>query len=239
MAELPTVYTEPGSKPIPRVRLDDAPYGLALQRFIGLCTDAMIVGFDFSLDKLVAFLAKRKAKPMSSWWMIGGGRMPGETPSQSIVRCFKSETGLTVDEERFGYLCRNSYIWKDRQQQPQDVGCHMEADTFVVVLTHDEMAAIRLDKNEYVDGGLKAFTLSDVNKLVCEGANGVAGQTHQPLLDVFLRCRKQFIDKDSNPLLPHCVECGQLFESNRPYAYSCDSCTDRILDEQRDHGIPG
>ncbi len=184
MNALPRLYEELGAQLIPRVRLDDDEYARALQRFIGLCTDAMI--FDPSSN--MAYLARRRAKPMSSWWIIGGARMPCETPEASIVRCFKRETGLNIASQRFQYVCRNSYLWKDRQQYPQTVSCHMESDTFSVVLSEEERAAIVLDKDEYEEGGLRGFTAGELAGLVSRDA------IHQPLLDIFCQIRMQLIN---------------------------------------------
>ena len=167
-------YIEAGYRPIPKVRLEDREYGRALQRFVGVCVDAVSI----DRDARVFFLAKRRAKPMRGVWWIGGGVSAGTLLEEAMAQNFKRETSLLLDADRFRFVCTNQYLWKDREQDPRDVGCHMEGHTFAVELSSEELATAgaRLDQNEYdVDFGLQAFNR---DRLVIEGA-------HQAIVDAY------------------------------------------------------
>ncbi len=171
---LPKLYVEDGYVPIPRVRLGDAAYGLALQSFPVVCTDAVI----YDSRRRTIFLAKRKSKPMTGWWVIGGRTLAGETMRESINRCFMRETKFDIGSLQFDYVCTNEYIWKDRQQVPQAIGCHCLARTFKIELSavNRELVESNLECNEYDKSmGLREFTRED---LVSEGV-------YSAILDVY------------------------------------------------------
>lgn len=176
--QLPQKFEEAGWQ-IPKVFLSDEEYSKALSALILVCVDVL---FYNSANKTV-FLARRKAKPMDGLWLIGGRRWVGETPTDAIVRKCKSEVGLTLSPERFHYLTTVEYIWKERQQEPQDIGTHGIAYTFGIELSPEELesAAKKLDPNEYETGfGLKEFTRDEL----------VSNNTHPALLyfyDIILK----------------------------------------------------
>ena len=114
-------YTEPGYEPIPSLRLSDDEYGRALQCFVGACTDAVPI----NIKERSMFLARRRSRPMTGWWLIGGKMMPDELKEQSMVRCFQRETKLELPPESFSLVAVFDYRWKNRQQEPQQIGCHM------------------------------------------------------------------------------------------------------------------
>lgn len=147
------IYHQEGSQ-IPKIWLTDEEHGKAIQLLITVSTDTVIV----NRKNKTIYLAWRKLKPMTGWWVIGGKRNPGETPKQSIVRCFKRETGLAISEKRFQFLTQKEYIWSDRQQNPQDIGRHDAVHVFAIELTNKELSGIKLEKNEYEDGTLTEFT---------------------------------------------------------------------------------
>jgi ADP-ribose pyrophosphatase YjhB (NUDIX family) len=112
---------------------------------------------------------------MAGPWIIGGRQMAGEIPEQAIRRCFKRETGLDVPENRFHFVLINNYIWKDREQEPQNVGSHNFALTFYIELSEEERTAVKLVSAEYEEFGLREFSRED---LIREGA-------HQALIDLY------------------------------------------------------
>lgn len=75
-----------------------------------------------------------------------------------------------MPENRFSIVCINEYIWKDREQHPQDIGCHALAHTFVVELSEEErvLVSASLEKAEYEPGGLREFGRKE---LVAEGVH--------------------------------------------------------------------
>lgn len=158
-------YIEEGSGPIPNVRLSDEEYVRGLQCFIPLCTDIVPV----NREKKLIYLAKRAAKPMQGWWWLGGKMNPSETKESSALRCLKRETGLAISDDRLQLVAFIDIHWKDRQQEPQTIGCHMADYIFAVEFSDDELEHIRtnLEGREYHAGeGLIPF---DRNGLVEAG----------------------------------------------------------------------
>ena len=103
-------------------------------------------------DKKVFLLAQRIVKPLQGWWWIGGGRIAGQTKSEAARANFRREAGLDLPEERFKLHASFEYLWKDRQQEPRDIGCHMVGWTHSVELTDEElrqMAEKGVDPKEY------------------------------------------------------------------------------------------
>lgn len=155
---------EDGYSPIPPLRLNDAEYVRALQTFPVVCTDALI----FDRRRRTVFLAKRRSKPKSDYWVIGGRTLAGEDRKESMRRIFKRETNLDISLRRFKYLFSYEYLFKNRQQEPQNIGCHSLIRVFSIALGVDEREIVSrcLDGDEY-EGGLREFTRKDliVNKI--------------------------------------------------------------------------
>lgn len=157
VSETICLYQERGRKKIKHEFLPIEAYSAAMRSFVVVCTDAIII----SKKEKAIYLAKRKIRPMKDWWVIGGRSFTGELPEESIVRCFKRETSLKIAKKRFKMLCINRYLWKDREQEPQDVGSDNLAYTFIVELDEKERTAVskNLNKGEYEDIDLEKFDL--------------------------------------------------------------------------------
>lgn len=157
MQQLPPLFKEPGHEPVGNVPMTDEEYSKVLDVMVVVCADAVIV----NRERKTIYLAKRKAKPMQGWWIIGGRVRSGEEPLAAIHRKFLHETGVDVSEERFKFISFIRHQWKDRQQQPQTHGVDDLSYTFVVELSQDELtvAHASLDEKEYEkDQGLTEFT---------------------------------------------------------------------------------
>lgn len=146
---------------MPEAFLPNEVYAQAIEGFVIDCTDAVIV------DRLAKtfWLAKRNVLPMKGVWVIGGRRYAGEEQEVSVRRCFKRETGLDLDINRFVHAADAEYIWKDRKQSPQEVGSHNLAHIFAVELTPEERGKVSasLIRDEYEAGwGLRAFDRTDL-----------------------------------------------------------------------------
>ncbi len=152
-------HTEEGFQPIPSLFLSDGEYGRGLQCFVPCATDIVII----NRKERTFYLACRKSKPVSDWWWIGGRMKPGELKEEAAARCFKRETKLALPPNRFELAAVIDHRLKDRQQEPQTLGCHMNAFTFTVELTPDELAQISLDEKEYEkEVGLAVFSGGDL-----------------------------------------------------------------------------
>lgn len=139
-----------------------------------VCTDAVII----NRDRRTIYLAKRAIKPMQGLWWIGGRRLPGESAISSMQRCFKRETGLDIHSVHFTLVDIAEYLWKDRQQAPQDAGSHNLCHTFAVELSDTELEQAKsgLEKQEYEPRfGLREFSRTDL----------VRAKVHQVILDVY------------------------------------------------------
>lgn len=151
-------FVDPSYQPIKGVRLDDHEYARALQRFPGVCTDVVLVH-----DERF-WLAKRRSKPHSDWWWIGGGVMAGTDYLAAVKKNLLRETTLDLEPKRFTLHAIFTYMWPNRQQEPQDIGCHMEGWTYAVEVKPEEIALAARSLNEEYDRslGIQGFDRSRI-----------------------------------------------------------------------------
>lgn len=171
---LPNIYVEDPDHKMEKPELSNEVYAQAIQSMIIVCTDAVIV----DMGQQAIYLAERATKPMQGLWWIGGRRFPQENALKSVRRCFKRETGHDFSDERFTFVDIAEYVWKDREQEPQDAGSHNLVYTFAVELSDVELAQARrgLEKREYHrDFGLRPFKRQDLMK----------AKVHRVILDVY------------------------------------------------------
>ena len=167
-------YFELGTKKMPRVFLDDATYGKAIQGLVIVVADAVPI----NRERRTFHLAKRIAKPIRGWWELGGRIFPGEPESEAISRIIQREASIEVSPERFTLVSQNRYFLKDRQQEPQDAGTDAFCYHFVVELSDYELkiASANLDEKEYERSvGLQEF----------DRARIVKENVEQPILDLY------------------------------------------------------
>ena len=171
----PVLYRENPNVVIPHKFIkDDTAYGEALEAFVLVCTDCLFI----NKKRQTIFLAKRKSKPLSEWWMIGGRIFAGEEEKTAMCRSLKRETGLEISPERLKFLTMKRYLFKDRQQQPQDKGCDSLCYTFGLEVTDDEIEIVKsnLDVAEYDRTlGLQEF---DPDRLTAENV-------FPPIIDLY------------------------------------------------------
>lgn len=162
----PRLFVEDPDHVIQRYRLSDAEYAAAISGFVIYCVDVILI----DRERKVFYLARRRSKPMGDrYWVIGGRVLVGQTAHEAVCSKLRGETQLTVAEERLEFVTCIEYRWKDRQQTPQDAGCHAFAQIFALEVSDEELATANsnLDPNEYhTEEGLRAFTRDD---LVNEG----------------------------------------------------------------------
>lgn len=155
------LYQEPGFKGLEKKFMTESAYSKALRSLVIVCTDVLLVN---RLNKTV-YLAKRISKPMKDdWWLIGGRMYAGELPEESVSRCFKRETSVDIEKNRFKFVALNRYFFKDRQQTPQNIGCDSLCYTFVLELSKEELNKVSLDSNEY-QGGIREFEFTTIKKI--------------------------------------------------------------------------
>lgn len=174
LSTLPKVYKENPNHRMKRVLLSEEVYSQAIEAFIIVCTDAVIV----DSKRRTFWLAKRIIKPQPDIWLIGGRRLAGEKPYESICRCFERETTLGFSEGHFSFVTIAEFIWKNRQQFPQEIGCHALSHIFKIELNDSERAicAAALDTNEYD----KDFGLCEFNRQKL-----IETKAHQLLIDLY------------------------------------------------------
>lgn len=151
-------YKEEGFRPIERYRLDDTEYGHVLQSKVPANTDVVLL----NSQKRTFYLAWRKAKPMTGWFWMGGNTGDINAPLvEGLLAVIRRELGLDLSADRLTLRFPGEYFWKDRSQEPRDMGCHMCGLVFSVEAAEDEVAQIKLDPNEY-EGGLREFNREDM-----------------------------------------------------------------------------
>lgn len=149
-------YKEEGCQPIPVIRLTDEENERARQRYTIGCSDVVII----DPASRVIYLAPRALKPKAGHWVIGGARHPNHSPAEAAAANLKRETKLDLPVDRFTLVAVLDYQCHDRQEEPQDMGCHTCAHTFTVELSADELATVtgNLEQVEYRAGaGLIPF----------------------------------------------------------------------------------
>jgi len=133
-------------------------YARAMAKFVKFCHDAAIL----DKNKNVWLPHRRADKAMPGFWFIGGQMKPFVPIAESLAQVFKRETGLSIDPKRFKLVAENEYVLKATETDPaQDSWCKI----FTVVLTDEEIAAIRLDPNEYGTEQVERFERSQIATL--------------------------------------------------------------------------
>lgn len=155
-------------------QISDKMYSVILDTFVIVCADVVPI----NRARKTIFLARRAAKPMQGWWVIGGRMWAGEKEHNAMHRKFLQETSVDIEPMRFEFVRMNRYHWKDRQQEPQDKGSDTLAYTFAIELTEDELrqSSENLEKREYeAGGGLQEFNREDL----------VHERVHEAVLDLY------------------------------------------------------
>lgn len=100
---------------------DDAEYGRALDTLVVACVDLLIVD---GADNVL--LGRRQQKPQADLWLVGGRMRAGLPYRTSAVRNAWREMGvqLNLDCLTRREIGHYSLVWDERQQAPQDRGCH-------------------------------------------------------------------------------------------------------------------
>lgn len=157
----PKLYIEDSSYQMPGRVWDDVSYSHALDMFVIVCVDALLV----NRERKTIYLARRRAKPMQGWWILGGRMRAGEQERDAMRRKFLQETSVDIEPLRFEFVYMNRYHWKDRQQEPQDRGMDSLAYTFAVELTEEELQKVseNLERREYETGSsLREFNRTEL-----------------------------------------------------------------------------
>jgi ADP-ribose pyrophosphatase YjhB (NUDIX family) len=159
----PGFYCEDASVVIPIKFLEESAYADALEAFVVVCADCLLI----NRNRGTIYLAKRKSKPMSDWWFIGGRVFAGEREEVAVHRCLERETGLDIIHDRFRFLDMKRYIFKNRQQEPQEKSCDSLCYIFGLDASEEEVtfANQNLDSNEYdTSVGLQEFDLGRLHR---------------------------------------------------------------------------
>ena len=103
------------------------------------------------------------------------------------MRCLERETGVRVAARRLVWLAQNDYLWKNREQHPQNIGCHDIADAFALRVNEKEIERMRrgLDAEEYETDKGSCLVHFDKAKLVAAGV-------HPAMVDLYRIVRKKF-----------------------------------------------
>jgi ADP-ribose pyrophosphatase YjhB (NUDIX family) len=163
MNNLPPLYRDDPSFTPQASFLSDEVYAQAMESFIIVCADTLPV----NRAKKTVYLAKRKAKPQADWYLLGGRMQRGESEVEAAKRNIKRETGLEIATDRLEYIALKRYWWKERQQEPQNMGADTLIFTFALELTQDELAyaSAQLDESEYeTELGLREFSLEELKQ---------------------------------------------------------------------------
>ena len=141
--------------------LDDTTYARAIESFVVVTTDAIIV----ERSQQAVWLARRCVKPFPDWWIIGGRLCAGEDEREGMRRSFARETGLMVAPGRFRLISFKRYLHSEREQKPQNTGSDCLSYTFSIELTPEEraMASQKLHPSEYDAAlGLREFNREEI-----------------------------------------------------------------------------
>jgi ADP-ribose pyrophosphatase YjhB (NUDIX family) len=107
-----------------------------------------------------------------SYWFIGGRERVDEDPVQAAVRCFKRETKVEISGDRLTPIGIFIYAWRNRAQEPTNLGCCALGITFALPATPEEIAraARGLEAKEYyADEGFREFNRNQLVELTEAG----------------------------------------------------------------------
>ena len=122
--------------------LTDEEYIKVLDNVVIGCTDIVVIN-----PQKEVLLIRRNQKPFADYFIIGG-RMPMGLKLQDTASYnLRGEVSLNINPDRFSFLNVYNYIWAERQQEPQDKGCHMLSVTMYCFISEEEMKQIKLDNN--------------------------------------------------------------------------------------------
>ncbi len=151
-------FVEPGAENIGEhnVALNNEKYKEAMLAFPVPCTDIIAI----NRAERVFYLAHRNILPKKTWWCFGGRTMRGESWTASALRKMKLETGLELTADRLTMIAFHRYVMVLREQVPHEAGADNPVVVFTFEPTAEELALMteKLDKKEYLDQGLRAFT---------------------------------------------------------------------------------
>ncbi|GBF95786.1 hypothetical protein Rsub_08222 [Raphidocelis subcapitata] len=125
--------------------LADAEYSRALDCFVKGCADLLVQ--DSETGEVL--VVKRCSHPQPDWWFLGGRMQAGSTPQQSARANLRREAGIDAAEARFRPLCVMSMLWQMRKQPPAGNGTADIGITFLIEVSPEERAAVRLDPREH------------------------------------------------------------------------------------------
>ena len=106
---------------------DDREYGRAQDTLVIACVDLLVVD---GADNVL--LGRRQQKPQADWWLLGGRMRAGLSYRNSAARNAWRELGVQLNldcltEREIGHY---SLVWDERQQAPQERGCHTITHVF-------------------------------------------------------------------------------------------------------------
>ncbi len=142
MKALATIFESEAMPPLQNVFLDDETHAKALDRYINVCTDVVLV------DEQNCFvLANRKVSAAQGWWWKGGGMRKGESPEESVDRLMKREIGFSL--EGVTLLDIFFHQWCERKSPPSENGQHDLIMLHYARVSEETISRITLDPTEY------------------------------------------------------------------------------------------
>lgn len=145
MGKFLRMYSE-GGVPNYSERLSDEEYRKSLRKFVKYCHDVIPVG----PDSLWYLPARRHDRNHQGVWFVGGAVLPFIGFEASLEETTKRELSLDISFERFRHIGRNQYLFNEKSGLAHDAVCEI----FLLTLSKEEIAQIRLDPDEYEEGGM-------------------------------------------------------------------------------------
>lgn len=144
--EEPRHYEEVGTEKIQPFFLEESAYKKALEAFIVVCVDIALV----NRETKTLYLGRRRSKPMDGrWWCLGGRLRAFEEARIGALRCLQREISLEVGINRFVFVSMRRYIFKNRQQEPQENPCDSLCYVYSLELSETELSSVVLSEKEY------------------------------------------------------------------------------------------
>lgn len=125
-------------------RMPETAYSTALDFLVFACVDLVFT------HRHQILLAKRNTEPRSSWWIVGGRMVAGESPKDTAIRKAQQEAQLAnLNPDRFQCLGIYSTCFATRRQAPIHHGSHSLNVTYQIELTVLEKEQLKLRSDEY------------------------------------------------------------------------------------------
>lgn len=117
-------------------KLSNEEVGKFYDNFVPVSVDVIPIVIMASGKKVLLGLRREEPK---TWWTIGRGMVPGESPTETASRALQEEFKIDANPHDFKLICINSSVFPLRRQPPEKNGRQCLVLVFSLEITIREM----------------------------------------------------------------------------------------------------